>query len=59
MTTKTYNREELRAFEKELAPYRVTRKRSAGNLSYIDFDQHLIDRRACVRGTGDFGPAIF
>jgi hypothetical protein len=54
MTTKTYNREELRAFEKELAPYPVTRIRSAGNLSYIDFDQYLIDQRACLRRTGDW-----
>ena len=56
MNTKTYTREELRAFEQELASYRVTRKTSAGDLSYINFDQYLIDQRVCVRRDGDYSP---
>lgn len=58
MNTKTFTKQELYAFQAELEPYRVTRKLSSGEISYIDFDTYLVDRRACVRRQGDCSPAI-
>jgi hypothetical protein len=58
MDTKTFSREELRAFEKELAAYRVTHTGNNGTYPYIDFDQYLVDKRVCVRREGDYRSAI-
>lgn len=58
MATKTFSREELRAFEKELEPYRVHKVIAKEPVSYIDFDAYLIAQRVCVRQEGYYAPAI-
>lgn len=56
---KIYTKEELRAFETELEKvYRVHKTAAGQQLSYIDFDQYLIDKRACVRQQPPYGVAI-
>jgi hypothetical protein len=58
MQSKTYSRQELYAFLAELECYRIKKTLSTKEeVSYIDFDQYLIDQRACVRHQG-YSPAI-
>ena len=58
METKTYTTAELNDFQQELERYRVYKTIGGDKLSYIDFDQYLIDQRVCVRRAGDYAPAI-
>jgi hypothetical protein len=58
MTPKTYTKEELRAFHKELEVYRITKTVAGQKCSYIDFDKYLIAKGALVRQSGGYGPAI-
>jgi hypothetical protein len=55
----TYTKTELYTWLAELECYRVKRTTKGGEkLSWIDFDQYLVDQRACIRQEGSYSPAI-
>lgn len=58
MATKIFTREELKAFEKELEMYRVEKIVSGQAVSYINFEQYLLDQHVMVRQPGYPAPAL-